>query len=187
MYEQGPMIFLFVCREITLTASCFDGKRQLLDSLRSNFPGGTMNLESHGSNSIILTYWQSLLEDYRNVFNKKDDATARVVNSTSHFGHQNIPNSNYYWFLEPGNSMSTLSEADVEKFVAELSSTDEDKEQICPTEMSDHKNQDENHRSETCGKTNERKLSEHVLDVAGKDETEVDRKHSMSEPQSDYK
>ena len=40
MYEQGPMIF--VCREITLTASCFDGKRQLLDSLRSKFPGGTI-------------------------------------------------------------------------------------------------------------------------------------------------
>jgi hypothetical protein len=43
MYEQGPMIF--VCREIMLTASCSDGKRQLLDSLRSKFPGGTMNLE----------------------------------------------------------------------------------------------------------------------------------------------
>ena len=79
------------------------------------------------------------------------------------------------------NSMSTLSEADVENFVAELPSTDEDKEQVCPTEMSDHKNEDENHRSETRGETNERKLSEHVVDVAGKDEAEVNRKHSTCE------
>jgi transposase len=70
--------------------------------------------------------------------------------------------------------MSTLSEADVENFVAELSSTDEDKEQVCPTEMSDHKNEDENHRSETRGETNERKLSEHMVDV-------VNRKHSTCE------
>ena len=106
MYEQGPMIF--ICREITLTASCFDGKRQLLDSLSSKFPGGTMNLESHVSNSMILTYWQSLLKDYRNVFNETDDATARVVYGTSHFGHQNIPNSNNYWFLEPGVSIQCI-------------------------------------------------------------------------------
>jgi hypothetical protein len=60
--------------------------------------------------------------------------------------------------------------------VAKLPSTDEDKEQVCPTEMSDHKNEDENHRSETCGETNERrKLSEHMVDVAGKDEAEVNR------------
>ena len=76
------------------------------------------------------------------------------------------------------NSMSTLSEADVENLVAELPSTDEDKEQVCPTEMSDHKNENENHRSETRGETIERKLSEHVVDVAGKDEAEVNRKHS---------
>jgi hypothetical protein len=50
-----------------------------------------------------------------------------------------------------------IIEADVENFVVKLPSTDEDKEQVCPTEMSDHKNEDENHRSETCGKTNERK------------------------------
>ncbi|CAB4000142.1 Hypothetical predicted protein, partial [Paramuricea clavata] len=77
------------------------------------------------------------------------------------------------------NSMSTLSEADVENLVAELPSTDEDTEQVCPTEMSDYKNEDENHRSETCGETIERKLSEHVVDVAGKDE--VNRKHSTCE------
>ncbi|CAB4040091.1 ---NA---, partial [Paramuricea clavata] len=39
--------------------------------------------------------------------------------------------------------------------------------------------EDENHRSETCGETIERKLSEHVVDVAGKDE--VNRKHSICE------
>ena len=67
-----------------------------------------MNLESHVSNSMILTYWQSLLEDYRNVLNETDDATARVVYGTSHFGHQNIPNSNNYWFLEPGVSIRRI-------------------------------------------------------------------------------
>ncbi|CAB4028067.1 Hypothetical predicted protein, partial [Paramuricea clavata] len=77
--------------------------------------------------------------------------------------------------------MSTLSEADVENLVAELPSTDEDTEQVCPTEISDYKNEDENHRSETCGETIERKLSEHVVDVAGKDEAEVNRKHSTCE------
>jgi hypothetical protein len=57
--------------------------------------------------------------------------------------------------------------------------TDEVKEQVCPTEMSDHKNENENHKSETHGETNERKLSEHVVDVAGKDED--NRKHSTCE------
>lgn len=86
-------------RVLTLTGSVFDGKRQLLESLRTKFPGGTINIESHVSNALVGTYWQSLLQDYRNIFQQESEA--RVAFTTTHLGHQNIPSSTNYWCLEP--------------------------------------------------------------------------------------
>ncbi|CAB3998795.1 Hypothetical predicted protein [Paramuricea clavata] len=81
------------------------------------------------------------------------------------------------------NSMSTLSEADVENFVAELSSTDNDKEHVCPTEMSDHKNEDDS-------ETSQRKLNEHMVNVIdeteGKAEAEVNTKRLNSDVYKSY-
>ena len=46
------------------------------------------------------------------------------------------------------NSMSTLSEADIECLMMELPSTDRDNAQVCSTEMSDHKDERETQKSE---------------------------------------
>lgn len=84
----------FLLRLVALKGSHFDGKKQLLDALRTRFPGGTVTLGTDVTSREVVDYWHALQEDYRSDVNKEE----RICLGTSSYGLQDHSN---YWFLAP--------------------------------------------------------------------------------------
>ena len=73
---------------IPLRVSHFDSKKNLLDELRINFPGGTISFTGGVKNDHIQEYWRWLTSQY-------DSTSALRVQETHHLGLQ----QGNYWIL----------------------------------------------------------------------------------------